>query len=1081
MSGIDLWLSDTIVPQGNRAFSQHQWQLFVNPRTSPDIRTQTFFKGGDKEIYFYASSDTTVDGVQTLQNVKIYDQTNDIQLPTSGGPFPKFIVAQTAQWVGSQWILNNGVIYNFDRFGLITEMVKFEEQIIDLSQTQLVSFSSTQKRPDEMNLGELSAHIAKLGGAGLTNDKLVVDFHLKIAIPLMCLIVALFGAPLALLIGTRGRAIGIILAVLLVLVYQGLLFWTAQILGYRGDINPVLGAWLPNMLFGLIGIYFVFITNRFGRLDLLAKLKRIIPIVVLVGASFTASASEHVQEFDSPIGTIESDLAIMADDLSVLHFLGNVRASYGDGFIEAEELELLQLSEDSWELNALDAVFSAEEVSGRGDILKGNFARINEIVTPQSITLTQSASVEFTRGTIRAQKLELIHGTENSWRVSAEEEVQLELLEQDHHVSADLLQLRLEGEIEDPSSVVAHDAVAEGVLGETDFTNAGGKGQRLRYKAELAELFFDEENELSDLDLKAVQFTTCTCHEQIEDADYSIKAQKLLVKPDLVLAAFGITFRLFGQPILWAPAYVAPLGDLEQRYPFLPEIGRDRTRGFFAKWRLPIFLDERTFGHLILEYYSKFTEIGTGIDLNYRLVEGSSGGRFSFYRLVGLGDSYSVDWRDAFKLNETTSLSLAAGLRSGLLQEVSARLLTGAVLTGREGDWGWNLSFNRDQNLVASDASEEELAGLQYLLLERFPELGVTRPGIELHQSLPVKFTGNLQWGRYREEAIDGQMSESSRLDGGLSAAIDPIRISECNILEEITDKSEIDDENSDSSDAEDLGEGAQDEPRSAQQRQAECGSLTAGVGYRITNYDQTRRESWDLTSGINLRFFNALNVAANYSWRQIKGSSPFQFDQLQTSNAMSLRADARLTQSAQLQMNSGYDWIQKLFGPVRMGFLYADEIIRVELAGEHDLNQSLFKGVVASANLTTQSAVISLQTGYSFERSSYNDLIARFDFGPEFQVGIRFNMNQFVFSRANFQSSLNLGRWDVTLGAEIDIPNLRLSASQFSFVRNFCNNCWQLGISGNQNQIVFQARITAFPTAGVQYSPTDQSLSFGR
>ena len=266
-----------------------------------------------------------------------------------------------------------------------------------------------------------------------------------------------------------------------------------------------------------------------------------------------------------------------------------MQASYGDGLIEAEELELTQISDEQWELSALNASFESEQVSGRGALLRGIFIRLDETVSPQSITLSQSASVKFTRGLIEAKKLELVHGQENSWSVIASDEVVLELEDQDHHVSADLLQMRLQGEIEDPSAVIAHDAIAEGVLGETDFSNAGGQSQRLRYQANQAQLYFDDENQLRDLDLNGVQFTTCTCKELIEDADYSIKAERLLVKPDLVLAAFGITFRLFGQPILWAPAYVAPLGDLEQKYPFLPEIGRNAQRGFLQNGACPSF------------------------------------------------------------------------------------------------------------------------------------------------------------------------------------------------------------------------------------------------------------------------------------------------------------------------------------------------------------------------------------------------------------------------------------------------------------------------------------------------------------
>ena len=330
---------------------------------------------------------------------------------------------------------------------------------------------------------------------------------------------------------------------------------------------------------------------------------------------------------------------------------------------------------------------------------------------------------------------------------------------------------------------------------------------------------------------------------------------------------------------------------------------------------MPIFLDEYTNGHLLLEYYGKHTEIGTGIDLNYRVIEGSAGGHFSFFRLVGLGESYSIDWRDSFRLNETTSLSLATGLRSGSLQDVSAQLRTGAILTGRQDEWGWSLSFNRDQNLISSDADEEELQGLQYLLLERFPELAIARSGIDLGEVIPLNLSTSFQWGRYREEAIGGDMSESSRVDGAISAQIDPIKISDCDILEQTeeplddTDSSELAEENS--------GERDQPEP--------ECGSLTASVGYRISDYDQTKRESWDVASGINLRLFNALNISANYGWRQIKGSSPFQFDQLQTSNSISARASAKLSGSVGVQLNSGYDWIQKAYAPLRMGLAYDD------------------------------------------------------------------------------------------------------------------------------------------------------------
>jgi hypothetical protein len=67
-----------------------------------------------------------------------------------------------------------------------------------------------------------------------------------------------------------------------------------------------------------------------------------------------------------------------------------------------------------------------------------------------------------------------------------------------------------------------------------------------------------------------------------------------------------------------------------------------------------------------------------------------------------------------------------------------------------------------------------------------------------------------------------------------------------------------------------------------------------------------------------------------------------------------------------------------------------------------------------------------------------------------------------------------------VSLDGEYDFLLNRFSTWQVGVIHKFCHNCWQLGFYSDGSQIWLQARVTAFPMAAVEYSPTDQNLSFG-
>ncbi|NTW99178.1 MAG: LptF/LptG family permease, partial [Geobacteraceae bacterium] len=115
------------------------------------------------------------------------------------------------------------------------------------------SLTELNLQPDEMNLIRHYRYLAekeKAGFAGLERSS--VKFHNKIALPFASLIIILIGVPLSAKKKRGGLASEISITLFAGFLFLGLQK-TIAIAGYQGIINPMLAAWLPNILFLGIG------------------------------------------------------------------------------------------------------------------------------------------------------------------------------------------------------------------------------------------------------------------------------------------------------------------------------------------------------------------------------------------------------------------------------------------------------------------------------------------------------------------------------------------------------------------------------------------------------------------------------------------------------------------------------------------------------------------------------------------------------------------------------------------------------------------------------------------------------------
>ena len=111
-----------------------------------------------------------------------------------------------------------------------------------------------QEKTDEMDYNDLKSFIDDQQLAGHDVSRWLVDFYGKISFPFASFIVVLFGVPFSSLKRRSGLGVEFGIALAICFLYM-ILLKVSQAFGYNGDLNPLLTAWLANMLFLAAGIY----------------------------------------------------------------------------------------------------------------------------------------------------------------------------------------------------------------------------------------------------------------------------------------------------------------------------------------------------------------------------------------------------------------------------------------------------------------------------------------------------------------------------------------------------------------------------------------------------------------------------------------------------------------------------------------------------------------------------------------------------------------------------------------------------------------------------------------------------------
>jgi len=168
------------------------------------------------------------------------------------GVLARRIDAAEANWERGRWVFSAGYVRKFE--GGHEDAEAFQRLAVDGLGERPDDFAKPGHKPEEMNYFELRSYVDKLRSSGARVENYLVDLHLKLAFPLICLIVVMIGGSMVTRLRMQSAALGFGLAVVISFLYYGIMR-AGQALGHNGALPPYVAAWSADVVFGSAGLW----------------------------------------------------------------------------------------------------------------------------------------------------------------------------------------------------------------------------------------------------------------------------------------------------------------------------------------------------------------------------------------------------------------------------------------------------------------------------------------------------------------------------------------------------------------------------------------------------------------------------------------------------------------------------------------------------------------------------------------------------------------------------------------------------------------------------------------------------------
>lgn len=162
-----------------------------------------------------------------------------------------------------KWYLKEAYITDFNKEQEPQYFSSNKEIYLPLDKNPSQLAQQRSRRPEEMDRKMLKDQLVQMEKDGFGSDEDLrrfneyeVYYHQKIAIPFTCFVFGLFGVPLGVRPQRTSKALGLGISIIFIFVYY-VLMSMGMAFGRKGDVDPFIAAWIPNILFGIAGVVLI--------------------------------------------------------------------------------------------------------------------------------------------------------------------------------------------------------------------------------------------------------------------------------------------------------------------------------------------------------------------------------------------------------------------------------------------------------------------------------------------------------------------------------------------------------------------------------------------------------------------------------------------------------------------------------------------------------------------------------------------------------------------------------------------------------------------------------------------------------
>ena len=245
VSIFSIWFNEYIVPWSKVAYS-NVLHYEIKKNTAPKSQEHIIIKdirGGNISRLIYARR---FDGkTQQMQGVTLEVFQN--------GKVSHVENAEYAEWLGDNWLMHNGIIYDVNDEDKPSHTVHFKTQLLPVNESP-TKIIRDQKTAEEMTIRELKQTINILGERFVNSKKFEKEMHQRFTVPMASFIFTLIGLPLALQPNRNSSSMGFALSLLIIFAYYALMTF-CNTLATGGAMIVWFAVWLPNIIGAIAGSY----------------------------------------------------------------------------------------------------------------------------------------------------------------------------------------------------------------------------------------------------------------------------------------------------------------------------------------------------------------------------------------------------------------------------------------------------------------------------------------------------------------------------------------------------------------------------------------------------------------------------------------------------------------------------------------------------------------------------------------------------------------------------------------------------------------------------------------------------------